>query len=369
MKIRGAVLDTTEANEPFAVSRPITVRDLELDSPGPSELLVRMEAAGVCHSDLSVVNGTRPRAVPLLLGHEAAGIVEVMGADVVDITLGSRVVMTFLPRCELCPSCASDGMTPCEQGSISNAEGRLLSGAVRIHDGDQDIHHHLGVSGFATYAVVDRRSVVPVAMDVPPTVAALMGCAVLTGGGAVINAGQLQSGETLVVVGLGGVGMAAALVGRAFDDVRVIGVDTAVDKLRYGEKLGLDEAYTPEEALARGVQANLVVEAVGRASALETAIALTRPGGRTVSVGLPAPSDVATFSPLALVAQGRRIIGSYLGSSIPARDIPFFLNLWRSGRLPVERLVSARVQLSQLNEAFDTLSHGEAIRQVITFDT
>ncbi|RFA10790.1 alcohol dehydrogenase [Subtercola boreus] len=365
MKITGAVLESLDSPSPFAESRPIRIRELELDAPGPHEVLVRIEAAGVCHSDLSVLTGVRPRAVPLLLGHEAAGIVEALGAEVDDLAVGQRVVMTFLPRCGHCASCASDGRTPCENGSAANGAGRLLDGAKRIHVGAEVIDHHLGVSAFADHAVVDRRSIVPVGDDVPPQVAALMGCAVLTGGGAVLNAARLQPGETLIVVGLGGVGMAALLVGLAVEGARVIGVDANPDKLAQARALGAHETYGPAEAVEAGVKAPAVVEAVGRAVAFETALALTAPGGRTVTVGLPAPDDLASVSPLALVSTGRTIIGSYLGSSIPARDIPIFVDLWRRGLLPVESLVSSEIHLGEINEAMDSLARGESIRQII----
>ena len=368
MRIRGAVLSTLGATRPYADSRPVRTRELELDEPGENELLVRIEAAGVCHSDLSVVSGVRPRPVPMLLGHEAAGIVERIGSGVSDVAVGERVVMSFLPRCEACASCASQGRTPCEPGSAANAEGRLLEGGHRLHDAGHIVYHHLGVSGFADHAVVDRRSVVPVALDVPPEVAALMGCAVLTGGGAVLNAGQVRAGETVIVVGLGGVGMAALLVALAHDGVRVIGVDANRDKLLLATDLGAHEVFTPEDIVTAGVKGDLVVEAVGRAVAFETALNVTAPGGRTVTVGLPAPDDLATVSPLRLVAEGRTIIGSYLGSCVPARDIPIFVDLWRRGRLPVERLVSARIGLDDLNAAFDALADGDALRQVIVFD-
>jgi len=368
MKISGAVLEVIGAPSPYVDSQPVVVRELELDDPGENELLVRIEAAGVCHSDLSVVSGVRPRPVPMLLGHEAAGIVEKVGRLVSDIRIGQRVIMTFMPRCETCASCASDGRTPCELGSIANAEGRLFDGAQRIRDGQRLVYHHLGVSGFADHAVVDRRSVVPVADDVPAQVAALMGCAVLTGGGAVINAGRVRAGETLVVVGLGGVGMAALLVGLAHDGVRVIGVDANDDKLALASSLGAHETFAPATAAASGVKGNLVVDAVGRALAFESAVALTAPGGRTVTVGLPAPDDLASISPLLLVAEGRTIIGSYLGNCVPSRDVPHFVDMWRTGRLPIERLVSSVITLSDVNAAFDALESGEALRQVITFD-
>jgi alcohol dehydrogenase len=368
MRITGAVLETIGAPAPFAQSHPVVVRELELDEPGPNELLVRIEAAGVCHSDLSVVSGVRPRPVPMLLGHEAAGIIERLGANVTDLAVGQRVITSFLPRCEHCASCATMGRTPCEPGTIANTEGRLFDGSWRLHDGERRVNHHLGVSGFADHAVVDRRSVVAVESDVPAQVAALMGCAVLTGGGAVINAGRIQPGETLAVVGLGGVGMAALLVGLAHEGVRVVGVDANEDKLAIATRLGAHETFTPAQAAESGVRADLVVEAVGRAVAFESAIAMTAPGGRTVTVGLPAPDDLATVSPLRLVAEGRTIIGSYLGNCVPARDIPVFVDLWRAGRLPIERLVSSVISLADLNAAFDSLESGAALRQVIVFD-
>ncbi|HSO92653.1 MAG TPA: alcohol dehydrogenase catalytic domain-containing protein, partial [Arthrobacter sp.] len=165
--IRGAVLEAIGADRPYQDSLPIRVEELELEGPGQGEILVRIEAAGVCHSDLSVVNGNRPRPVPMLLGHEAAGIVEELGDGVSDLSLGQRVVMTFLPRCGECAGCRSNGKTPCGQGSASNAEGTLLGGSRRLSKDGEPVQHHLGVSAFATHAVVSRRSVVPVGADVP----------------------------------------------------------------------------------------------------------------------------------------------------------------------------------------------------------
>jgi alcohol dehydrogenase len=368
MKIRGAVLEEIGRARPYAESKPLSVSDLDLAPPGDSELLVRIEAAGLCHSDLSVVDGSRVRPVPMLLGHEAAGIVEDSGPDVADVSVGQRVVMTFLPRCGHCAACATDGLTPCEPGSAANAEGTLMAGERRLSRGGAPVNHHLGVSGFATYAVVDRRSVVPVPADVPPDVASLLGCAVLTGGGAVINAGRPQRGQTVVVVGLGGVGMAAVLTALAHDDVRVIGVDQLPDKLAQARALGAHDAYTPDEAQQMGLKGAVVIEAVGHPKAVESAVALTAPGGRTVCVGLPRPDARITLSPLGFVAEGRSLIGSYLGSAVPSREIPHFVQLWRAGRLPVERLVSSTIGLDDINTGMDLLADGKAVRQVIRFD-
>lgn len=365
MRITGAVLERSGAERPYAQSRPFAVSELELDPPGPGEILVRIEAAGVCHSDLSVVEGTRPRPLPMLLGHEAAGIVEQSG-DGVDFVPGTRVVMTFLPRCGNCDGCLTDGRLPCEVGSAANGAGTLVGGGIRLHRDADPVHHHLGVSAFATHAVVSATSVVAVDDDVPAEIAALLGCAVLTGGGAVINAGRPLPGSTVIVVGLGGVGMAALLVAIALGH-RVIGIDAVASKLDMARELGAELALEPADAVARSIRAPVVIEAAGAVRAFETAVALTAPGGTTVTVGLPAPDARAAISPLVLTAEARTIVGSYLGSAVPSRDIPRYVDLWREGRLPLERLVSSRIRLDDIDAAMDRLADGAELRQLITF--
>lgn len=373
MKITGAVLSQRDLPRPYAESAPLEVTSLDLADPGPEELLVRIEVAGLCHSDLSVVNGDRPRPLPMLLGHEAAGVVVATGALSADQDLfpvGQRVVLTFLPRCGECEACATDGIRPCTRGSATNGTGELLSGGTRLLRGEEPVLHHLGASAFATYAVVDRRSVVPVPADVPAEVAALLGCAVLTGGGAVLNTGGVRPGGRVTVVGLGGVGMAAVLTALALDDVEVCAVDMQADKIATALRLGAARAATPAEAAEdpAGFKGDLVIEAAGSVRAFETAIALTAPGGRTVTVGLPHPDARAAVSPLALVAEGRTIVGSYLGNAVPRRDIPRFVELWRAGQLPVEELVSDRITLADLNTALDRLDAGAALRQLIVME-
>jgi alcohol dehydrogenase len=365
--IRGAVLNAMGAEPPYANSRPITIDELELTGPGPGELLVRIEAAGLCHSDLSVVNGSRPRPLPMLLGHEAAGIVEEVGPGVDSVSVGQRVVMTFLPRCGECAACRTDGRLPCSEGSASNAAGTLLTGTRHLRRKGDDVAHHLGVSGFATQAVVDERSVVPVGDDVPPTVAALLGCAVLTGGGALLNAARLTAEASVAVVGLGGVGMAGLLTALAVGS-RVIAVDAQESKLATALEWGAAEAWSPEEAIERGVEADVVLEAVGHPRAFETAFKLLGLGGTLVTIGLPAPGATASIEPLQLTSRAQTIVGSYLGSAVPKRDIPGFEQLWRSGRLPLERLVSREIALEEINEGMDALAAGQVIRQVVRFE-
>ncbi|GGH49314.1 alcohol dehydrogenase catalytic domain-containing protein [Microbacterium album] len=368
MRITGAVLEEIGRSRPYARSRPISVGELELGEPGPTEVLVRIEAAGLCHSDLSVVDGNRVRPVPMLLGHEAAGRVVAAGDAVRDLEPGRRVVMAFLPRCEDCEGCATGGRLPCIPGTAANSAGTLLHGSRLLSRDGEQLFHHLGVSGFATHAVVDRASLVPVDGDVPPAVAAVLGCAVLTGGGALLNAVQPEEGDSIMVVGLGGVGMAALLAAIAEGKGDVIAVDNVPQKLELARELGASAAYTPAEVAEQGITATHVMECAGHPRAFETAFEATRPGGRTVTVGLPDPAARASISPLRITGEARTIIGSYLGSSVPARDIPRFAEWWRAGRLPVDRLISRTISLHEINEAMDELADGRAVRQVILFD-
>ncbi|MBN9216015.1 MAG: alcohol dehydrogenase [Microbacterium sp. SCN 70-200] len=368
MRITGAVLEEIGRARPFAQSKPISISTLELGEPGPTEVLVRIEAAGVCHSDLSVVDGNRVRPVPMLLGHEAAGIVESFGDEVTDLAVGERVVMAFLPRCGECAGCATDGRLPCERGTASNNAGTLLHGERRLTRDGRDIQHHLGVSGFATHAVVDRVSIVRVPADVPADVAAVLGCAVLTGGGALLNAVRPEPGDSVMIVGLGGVGMAALIAAIAEGKGDVIAVDNVPEKLELARELGATAAYTPAEVAERGIRASHALECAGHPRAFETAFAATAPGGRTVTVGLPDPAARASISPLTITGEARAIIGSYLGSAVPARDIPRFVDWWRAGRLPIERLITRRIRLDEINDAMDDLADGRAVRQVIMFD-
>jgi len=317
----------------------------------------------------------------MLLGHEGAGVVEQVGADVTEFTPGDHVVTVFLPRCGQCANCATDGKLPCTPGTASNNAGVLpFDGDVRrlSEPGEparpragqpgEAINHHLGVSVFATHAVVNVASIVKVGSDVPAQIAAPLGCAVLTGGGAVLNAGKPSPGDDIMVVGLGGVGMAALLTALSVGTGEVIGVDANPEKLERARKLGASQVYTPAEVAEAGVKAPVVIEAAGHPKAFETAYSATAVGGTTVTVGLPAPDALSQIHPLTLTAEARTVVGSYLGSAVPSRDIPKYEQMWRDGKLPVEELVSGIVRLDDINAAMDTLADGQAVRQVILFD-
>ncbi len=366
--IRGAVLETQGAAQPYAESKPLAVSELSVEAPGEDEIFVRMTAAGVCHSDLSVVNNDRPRELPLLLGHEATGVVEELGSGVDDLEVGDHVVMTFQPRCGECKGCRGGGRFPCEKGGVSNANGTLLRGTRHLKRGDETVDHFIGVSAFATGAVVDRHSVVKIGKDVPPAIACVFGCAFLTGGGALLNVLKPGPEDSVAVVGLGGVGMAAVLVAKALGIKELIGVDLSEEKRKQALDFGCTKVYSPEEAVEEGVRADAVLEAVGHPSALKTAWDITAPGQTTCTIGLPHPDATLEIKPFQLTAQARRLVGSYLGSAIPENDIPRYEQLWREGRLDAEKLISSSITLDEINEAMDTLSQAKALRQIIHFD-
>ncbi|WP_295635942.1 zinc-binding dehydrogenase [Novosphingobium sp.] len=374
MKITAALLETSGAAHPYAASMPLRLTALDLAPPRAGELLVRIDAAGLCHSDLSVINGDRLRPLPMALGHEAVATVVTLGdPDDQRFAPGDRVVLSFMPACGECLRCVSGEGYLCDRGAVANGAGEMLRGGSRLHrcDGAQEsVRHHLGVSAFADHAVVDARSAVRIDADIPLEVAALFGCAVLTGVGAVLNTASLKAGESLAVYGLGGVGLAALLGGLAGGAIPVVAIDPSADKRALALELGAAAAFAPdgaEDAIVAhlGGRPDLVVESVGSARVLELAYGLVRRGGRVVTVGLPNPREMFSIPAVSLVGDGKTVMGSYLGSAIPARDIPRYIALWRAGRLPVERLLSNVGQLKDINTMFDALASGAAIRQIV----
>lgn len=374
MKIRAAVLDKMGAEPPYAKSKPLRIVELDLDPPGRSEVLVRVVAAGLCHSDLSVINGDRPRPMPMALGHESAGIVEEVGEDVTDLAVGDHVVMVFMPSCGHCIPCAEGRPALCEPGAVANGAGTLLSGERRLHCDGVDINHHLGVSGFATHCVVSRRSVVKIDKNLPLDEAALFGCAVLTGVGAVVNTGRMQPGQTAAVIGLGGVGLSSVLGAVASGARQIIAIDLSDDKLGLARQLGATHTVNARDADAAeqireisGGGVDFAFEMAGAVRAMELAYKITKRGGTTITAGLPPPGAALALPIVQLVAEERTVKGSYIGTCVPTRDIPRFVALYQAGKLPVDRLMSGKLKLDDINEGFDRLHEGKAVRQVIEF--
>lgn len=375
MKIRAAILDRMQLPMPYAQTRPVSVETVSLAEPGPGEVLVRMTAAGLCHSDLSIINGDRPRPMPMVLGHEAAGVVEACGPGVVDLVRGDAVALVFVPSCGHCLPCQEGRPALCEPGAAANGAGTLVGGHRLLARPDgQALNHQVGVSCFAEYAVVNRGSLVKVAPDLPPEVAAVFGCAVLTGVGAALNSAAVRLGHTVAVIGLGGVGLSAVLGALAAGAREVVAVDLLPGKLDLARALGATRALRADDpdvvaqlraAIPGGV--DVAIEAASAVAALELAWRLTRRGGTTVTCSLPNPAHNLQVPVVQMTAEERTLKGSYLGSAVPTRDIPRYIDLYRAGRLPVDRLITHRLKLDEINEGFDRLAAGQAVRQVIVF--
>jgi alcohol dehydrogenase len=375
MKIKAAVLQAMGAALPYADSRPLHIEEIDLAPPGPDEVLIKIAAAGLCHSDLSVINGDRPRPMPMALGHEASGVVEELGAGVTDLKVGDHVVVVFVPSCGHCAPCAEGRPALCEPGAAANGAGTLLSGERRLTRGGEALNHHLGCSVFAEYATVSRRSVVKIDRGVPLDEAALFGCAVLTGVGAVVNTAQVRVGASVAVIGLGGVGLAALIGAHAAGARQIIAIDLADDKLEQARLLGAthtvnagqDDAAEQIRALSSG-GVEFAFEFAGSIRALDLAYRITRRGGMTVTAGLPPSTALWPLPAVSLVAEERTLKGSYIGTCVPSRDIPRFVDLYAQGRLPVNKLLTGRMKLEEINRGFDLLHEGKAIRQVVVFD-
>ena len=376
MRIKAAVLHAMGLARPYDESHPLVIEEVELQKPEAGEVLVKIHAAGLCHSDLSVIDGNRPRQVPMVLGHEAAGEIMELGPGVNQFSIGDHVVFSFVPVCGHCMPCMTARPALCENGVAANNKGMLLGGGMRLRDQQQkSIHHHMGVSGFAEYAVVSTKSIVRIDRSLDYNIAALFGCAVMTGVGAVINTAKLTLGQTVLITGLGGVGFAALLGAIAGGASKIIVADVNKNKLSKALEFGAHEAIdsSEDDALEKirdlthgGVDIGL--EFAGVTSALEFTYNATARGGKTVTAGLPHPSKTIQLAPVKLVAEERTLQGSYIGSCIPARDIPAYITLYQSGRLPVEKLLTHMLSLNDINIAFERLAKGDAIRQIISFN-
>lgn len=373
MRTRAAVLRHSPVERPYDETGPLTIETLDLAGPGPGEVLLRIHAAGLCHSDLSTIDGNRPRPVPMVLGHEAAGEIVELGPGVADLAVGDHVVCSFVPSCGHCAFCGDGRAALCLPGAEANNAGTLLCGQRRLSAAGDDVHHHLGVSGFSEYAVAARQSLVRVDPALDYGIAAVFGCAVLTGVGAVIHTAGLRLGQNVLVVGLGGVGLSALLGAIAGGASQVVAADIDPAKLDQARALGATAVVDTREDTAleqvrdlTGGGVRIAAEFTGAASALAFAFDATAAGGTTVTAGLPHPDTRLALSPLQLVAGQRCLVGSYLGGHVPRLDIPEYIGLYQAGRLPVDKLITHRLTLDEINTGFERLAAGQAIRQVIS---
>ena len=344
------------------------VETITLPDPGPGQVRVRMAATGVCHSDLSLANGTLSQRFPAVLGHEGAGRVVACG-DGVNLREGDAVVLNWTPACRECWFCVNGEPYLCERAAeaASHPYASLDDGA--------DVYPGLGVAAFASETVVAENACVRIPSDVPLQQAALLGCAVLTGVGAVLNAARVEPGESVVVIGLGGVGLSAVQGALIAGAGPIIAVDPSPDKGVLARRLGATEALQPSPELGKQVRAltggrgaDHAVECVGHADTIRAAWSATRRGGHATIIGMGGRSDVVSFNALELVHFARTIHGCMFGASDPERDLPVLLEHLRAGRLDVDALVTARIGLESLDIAFADLEAGRGVRSLIVFD-
>ncbi|GIE94406.1 Zn-dependent alcohol dehydrogenase [Paractinoplanes rishiriensis] len=357
--MRAAVLHTI-GDDKFDLRDDVTVL-----GPGPGEVHIRVRAAGVCHSDLSAREGGLPQPVPAVLGHEAAGDVLAVGDGVTDLAPGDRVAVNWLPSCGSCASCLHDEPYLCMT--------HVMTGYVmpRFMAGETPVFGMAGCGAFAEEMVLPRPGVVQIDPDVPYEVAALVGCGVMTGVGAVINTAAVRPGETVVVLGCGGVGIAAIQGARLSGASLIVAVDTVPAKHDIARRFGATHAVTPEQLsdlsveLTGGEGFDYAFDVVAVPQTLRTAWTAARRGGTVVVVGAGRAEHQVEFSPFELLFEGKRIIPSLYGSANPPRDFPRLLALWRAGRLDIEGMVSRRLRLDEVGDALAALGSGDVIRQVI----
>ena len=369
MRTRAAIVHEIGRPRPYTASRPISLEEVEFDAPGPGEVVVRIASAGLCHSDLSNLDGTIPKDTPLLLGHEAAGVVEEVGPEVTLVRPGDHVVFAFVAMCGRCANCVTGRPAMCIPGHAANLAGGILRGGTRFRLNGTPVYHHLGVSAFSERTVCAQESLVPIPADVPLDFAALFGCGALTGLGAVFNVAHPKPGEYVAIFGAGGVGL-MALLGAVCAGATAIVVDPLEHKRTLARELGAALAIDPsagdpaalinEQLGIRGV--DYAIEATANPSVVKQALLATGVGGMAIALGISNPAATVPIAPLELVRLERSLRGSFMGAAVPQRDIPRYIRLWRAGRLPVERLLSGTIGLDGLNAAFERLAAGDVVR-------
>jgi alcohol dehydrogenase len=372
MKMTAAIMFEQGLKRPFAQSRPLRIETVDLEGPGEGEVLVKIAAAGLCHSDLSAIKGLRPRALPAVVGHEASGVVVEVGNGVSRFAADDHVVMVFVASCGNCTYCRGGRPGLCQSSWKARAEGTLQSGFRRISLNGRPINHYSGVSAFAEYAVVSELSLVKITKAVPLKDAAIFGCAVITGVGAVANAAGDVSGKSAAIIGLGGVGLSALLGARMGGANPLLAIDVNASKLELALSLGATHAFlaTDPDITAKVKEltdggVDFAFEMAGSMPAMQLAYSVGRRGNVTICAGLPPQTATFPLPSAAMVADERVIKGSYMGSAVPARDIPLYADAFISGQLPVDRLRTGEIGFQDLNRAFDDLDDGLGVRQIL----
>ena len=349
---------------------PLAIEDVAVASPGPREVLIRTRACGACHSDLHFVDGAYPTPLPAIPGHEAAGVVEAVGSDVTAMKPGDHVVTCFSNFCGRCEFCLTGRLSLCVDGSTK----RKRIEEPRLSLGGAPVHQLLNVAGFAELLLVHENGAVAIDRDMPLDRAALTGCAVVTGAGAVFNTAKVRPGEDVAVIGCGGIGLAAVNAARIAGARRIVAIDPVASKRALASQVGATHGFAPDEDRLReqvveltGGGVHHAIEAVGRISAGELALSLLRRGGTATIVGMMPLAERLSMGAMDLLAE-KKLQGSLMGSNRFPLDIPRLVDFYLAGRLDLDALVAERIGLEAVNDAMDKLRSGESARSVILFD-
>jgi Zn-dependent alcohol dehydrogenase len=372
MRMTAAVMYEQGLPTPYVTSTPFRIEEVDLEGPADDEVLVEVRAAGLCHSDLSQVAGLRKRTLPVVGGHEGAGIVREVGRSVTSLKAGDHVVMTNFSACGHCRYCTEGKPVLCESVTSARVQGLLANGKCRISYKGKPVYHYSGVSSFAQYSIMMPNSLIKVDHRVPLDVAAMFGCAVITGVGSVFNAAKVRPGQNVAVFGLGGVGLNAVMASKIAGAAEIIGIDINEAKFATAKELGCTRTLsardpklveTVKDLTEGGV--DFAFEISGAKPAMAAAYSITRKGGEILGIGLGATNDMYQYAHAGLVAEEKVIRGTLMGSCIVERDIPRYVKMFLDGKLPVDRLKSGTMSFDKLNHNLDLLDRGEVLRQIL----
>lgn len=357
----------------YEVGQPLRVENVTLGEPEANEVLVKLVATGVCHTDLANIKGDAPAPLPIVLGHEGAGIVEKVGPGVTSLQPGDHVIMMVAYSCGKCSYCVSGRLTRCTEMLGYNMMGTLPSGAKRLRKGDQELSHFFCQSSFAEYAVVHERTAVKIREDAPLDVVCLLGCGTSTGIGAVLNTAGLRAGESIAIFGCGGVGLSAVMAAKLAGAGKLVAVDTLDSKLEKAKELGADYVVNatkedPQQRITEiiGGGADYAIECIGNVNVIAQAFSSINIGGKCVVVGMAPVTDMLTLAPYEFL-MGKTMVGCVQGDIRASIDIPRYVDLYMAGKLPIDKLISRYYGVGEINEAFRALEKGEVIRSVIRF--
>lgn len=372
MRMLAAVMYEQGLPTPYVESQPFSIEEVELEGPGEGEVLVEVRSAGLCHSDLSQVAGLRQRKVPVVGGHEGAGIVREVGRGVNGLSPGDHVVMTAVADCGHCQFCIENRPVLCESVTMARSQGLLSDGERRLSYRGKPLFHYSGISSFAQYAVTVPNSLIKIDPSIPLDVAAMFGCAVVTGAGSVFNSAKVRPGQSVAIFGLGGVGLNTVMAAKISGASGIFGIDINESKFALAKDLGCTHTLSARDSKLvdmvkelTGGGVDFSFEISGSQMAMTTANAMTRKGGEIVCVGLGASSELYQYAHAALVSEEKIFRGSFMGSCVPVRDIPRYLKYYQEGRMPVDRLKSGAMLFEDLNRSLDLLDRGEAVRQIL----